>query len=115
MSIKYFKNSLLLEMLDGNTAEVAEMANMFIELAPIMLSDIEVAIASNDFLQASKQAHKLKSSLRLWQMNQMAELASSIEQLGENNTEKNKFIDLFSPLKQGVELALEQMKEEYQA
>ena len=101
-----------MEMMDGNVSEVIAIAEMFLDLGPKMLDDIGEAIDKQDWLRASKAAHKLKSSLMLWRITSLVEFAVSIEKNGNkmSNTEdiKSDFIEL----KKGLSIALDQIKHE---
>ncbi|OYT11773.1 MAG: hypothetical protein B6I18_02935 [Bacteroidetes bacterium 4572_112] len=111
--MKLFSSDFMMEMMDGNVSEVIAIAEMFLDLGPKMLEDIGEAIDKEDWLRAGKAAHKLKSSLMLWRINSLVELAVSIENNGyqKSNTEdiKSDFIEL----KKGLNIALGQMKEEF--
>ena len=111
--MKLFSNDFMMEMMDGNVSEVIAIAEMFLNLGPKMLEDIGEAIDKEDWLRAGKAAHKLKSSLMLWRINSLVDLAVSIENNGHKmlNTEdiKSDFIEL----KEGLGIALGQMKKEF--
>lgn len=110
---KYYDASFLLEMMDGNEAEIKELAQMLIDLGPKMITTIGEAIKEDDWDKAGKEAHKLKSSLKLWQMNELAAYAFFIESKAESMQELDAIKQNFELLKQGFQQALDAMRVEY--
>jgi len=100
-------------MMDGNKQEVIELAHMFFELSPKMLAEIELCIEEEEWIMAGDISHKLKSSLKLWRMNNLVPFAIFIEQNGRNNTNYEGIIENFKLLKDGLEVVLTEMKKEY--
>ncbi len=108
-----FSSDLLMNMLDGDIEEVKELAKMLISLGPIMIEEIEESINSKNWKNAGAVAHKLKSSLKLWQMEDLVNLSIFIEINGETSSNQEEIIENFVELKKGFELALIAMQEEF--
>ncbi|RLD46698.1 MAG: hypothetical protein DRI86_02505 [Bacteroidetes bacterium] len=113
MSNAQYNPSLLLEMMDGNQNEVNELAHMLFDLAPQMLAEIEFCIDEKKWEMAGDVSHKLKSSLKLWKMNNLVPYALYIEKNGRNNTNYDEIIKNFEALKIGLNKVLILMKKEY--
>ncbi|MCK5847301.1 MAG: Hpt domain-containing protein [Bacteroidales bacterium] len=111
--MKLFDSELMMDMMDGNISEVKKIAQMLQSLGPQMIDDIEKAIDNEDWSFAGEAAHKLKTSLNLWQMDKLSDLCVSIENNGRDNINHVNIESNFVELKEGFILAIEQMKEEY--
>jgi len=108
-----YNSSLLLEMMDGNQKEVKELAHMLFDLGPQMISEISICIDTDNWKMAGDIAHKLKSSLKLWGMDDLVSYAIFIEKNGRNNTNHSEIIENFKTLESGLIDVLELMKKEY--
>ncbi len=111
-SKKYSSNTLL-EMMDGNRGEVAELAAMLFDLGPKMISEIDKNITTENWKKAADVAHKLKSSLKLWGMTDLIALAVFIETNGKIANETDEIVIQFVSLKSKFLEAIEEMKEEF--
>jgi HPt (histidine-containing phosphotransfer) domain-containing protein len=108
-----YSSKSLLQMMDGNTSEVRELALMLFELGPQMIVEIESAIANKQWEDAGNTSHKLKSTLKLWQMNNLVPLAFYIEDNGRKSLNKEGIVENFEILKVGFQKALDAMKLEF--
>ena len=103
----------MMEMMDGNVSEVINIAKMFLEIGPQMIDSIDNAIKTEDWVTASDAAHRLKTSLKLWQMTTLINLAVSIENNGYDSSNADGIKDDFVELKKGLNIALKQIQEEF--
>jgi len=110
---KLYNSQSLLAMMDGNQTEVSELANMLFDLGPQMIHDIKVAIQQNNWIDAGNTAHKLKSTLKLWQMEDLVPLAFYIEENGRKSINQDQISTKFELLESGFNLAIEEMKLEF--
>lgn len=110
---KLYNSQSLLAMMDGNQAEVNELANMMFDLGPQMIQEIRVAIEQNNWIVAGNTAHKLKSTLKLWQMESLVPLAFFIEENGIKSKNQDQIYAKFEILENGFNLAIEEMKLEF--
>jgi len=113
MSESLYNPKLLLDMMDGNQQEVNDLAEMLFDLGPKMLQEISSNINNTEWKKAGDIAHKLKSSLRLWQMNELIDLVLFIEINGRNNTRLDELSSTFILLEKGFNEAMIEMKKEY--
>jgi HPt (histidine-containing phosphotransfer) domain-containing protein len=108
----YYNPSLLLEMLGNDLRAVADLSKMFIDLVPQMLHTIEEALENQQWEKAAKDVHKLKSSLRLWSMDNLVKIAVEIENAAEPDFDKSQIVPLFQRLQLALLKAIENMKKE---
>jgi len=113
MTNTQYNASLLLEMMDGNQNEVKELAHMLFDLGPQMINEISECINKGEWKKAGDISHKLKSSLKLWKMDDLVPYAIYIEKNGRNNTNHDEIMKNFTSLKTGLNSVLNLMKEEY--
>ena len=113
MSESLYNSKLLLDMMDGNRQEVRDLAEMLFDLGPRMLQEINSYINDGEWKKAGDVAHKLKSSLRLWQMKKLVDLVLFIETNGRNNTRLDEILPIFNQLESGFNKALIEIKKEY--
>ena len=100
-------------MMDGNKDEVRELAFMLFDLGPQMIDGIELSLQDAKWIEAGNIAHKLKSTLKLWQMNDLVPLAFFIEDNGRKQENTSDILVKFSALKDGFYKAIEEMKLEF--
>ncbi len=114
METLLYSSQNLLVMMDDDKKEVKELAYMLFDLGPKMINEIENAISNNELVEAGDIAHKLKSTLRLWQMNSLVPLAIFIETHGRLQDETTELQKQFHQLKEGLEMAIDEMKKEFE-
>ncbi len=111
-SKKLFDLTNLNEMLGGDQHAIYQMVKIFLQATPESLSELNKCYEKNDLDGVSKLAHKLKSSVDIFCIN---DIKQDIRRL-ENNTRDNINIDevpeLVSKLNTILNIAIEQVKEE---
>ena len=111
-SKKLFDLTNLNEMLGGDQQAIYQMVKIFLQATPESLSELNKCFQKNDLDGVSKLAHKLKSSVDIFCIN---DIKQDIRRL-ENNTRDNINIDevpeLVSKLNTILNIAIEQVKEE---
>ena len=111
-SKKLFDLTNLNEMLGGDQKAIFQMVKIFLQATPESLSELNKCYEKNDLDGVSKLAHKLKSSVDIFCIN---DVKQDIRRL-ENNTRDNINIDevpeLVSKLNTILNLAIEQVKQE---
>ncbi len=111
-SKKLFDLTNLNEMLGGDQKAIFQMVKIFLQATPESLSELNKCYEKDDLDGVSKLAHKLKSSVDIFCIN---DIKQDIRRL-ENNTRDNINIDevpeLVSKLNTILNLAIEQVKQE---
>lgn len=107
-----FSIDFMMEMMDGDMAEVKEIAKMLLDLGPEMINEIGEAIKDGDWIRAGDTAHKLKTSLKMWRMDDIIDIAILIEQNGRSNTNHDSILEDFDRLQNGFDNAMTGLKTE---
>ncbi len=71
-------------MVDGDEGQINELNRMFLSLAPQMMEDVKEHHLAGNYEKLSAAAHKFKSSIKLWKINDALELVLDIELLSKN-------------------------------
>ena len=111
-STKLFDLTNLNEMLGGDQKAIFQMVKIFLQATPESLSELNKCFQKNDLDGVSRLAHKLKSSVDIFCVN---DIKQDIRRL-ENNTRDNINIDevptLVEKLNNILKETIEQVKEE---
>jgi HPt (histidine-containing phosphotransfer) domain-containing protein len=109
---RMFDLTNLNEMLGGDQKAIFQMVKIFLQATPESLSELNKSFQKEDYDGVSKLAHKLKSSVDIFCVN---DIKQDIRRL-ENNTRDNINIDevpeLIEKINITLNLAIEQVKEE---
>ncbi|MFO8087573.1 MAG: Hpt domain-containing protein [Bacteroidales bacterium] len=100
------------EMLDHDSQQVKEMVDLFIELAPETHQKMQQAYANKDLLTLQSQAHKLKSNLKLFDMDELAEAAKEIELHADDANSCKQVDQNMDKINDLLPKALDQMRKE---
>ena len=89
MSKELYDLSILSDMVYGDTDFMTELVNTFIEYAPLDTEELLVFANEKNWVETSKKAHKLKSSIRTLGVTSLSDLILEIEldSKDERNTE----------------------------
>ena len=112
MENKIYSYELIKDFLDGDPDDIKDIMETFINLAPEMVSDIKKRLDEEDWEKLSKAAHKIKSSIRLWKMDESFEAALFIEKNAVKTKDKELMNSKFEKIKSDLDLCLEQMQED---
>lgn len=98
-----FDEKSALEALDGERELLSQLATMFVEDAPILLKELEDAVASSDAVAARQATHSIKGLVATFFAAPVVELAHRLEQVAADGR-----LDEFSgggcsDLRRGVE------------
>ena len=73
---------MVLEMFEGDTSVLAELADLFVDEYPELHGDLSSAIDREDFTKTAKIAHRLKGSLGTLSAFPAMEAAAALEMAG---------------------------------
>ena len=104
----------MMEMMDGSHSNVKEIAILFSTIGPQMIKDTEEAIKNEKWIEVGDIAHKLKTSLRLWQMDSLIDIAVFIEKNARKEIEIDAIKEKFIELKKDFFLAIDELKIEFE-
>ncbi len=112
MAKKKDKLFLLRAYLGDDSQQIKEMLELFLENIPNDLKELNLFCEKNDVENIRKTAHRLKSSVRLFGLNQVGEILQKMETLSEENSTKNKLETLARQVNQLMEHELELLGKE---
>ena len=105
--------SFLKQMLDDNEEELKTMVKMFVELSPQTFKEIQEAANNGNWVSAGDLAHKLKSSLRIMGLNDLAKTALVIETEGRNNRNFSEIKNKIKELDESLSAVVEAMRADF--
>ncbi len=111
MEEKLYNLGSLKEIVDHDREEIIEMLEMFLDLAPATLAEMQEAYQEQNYEELGKLAHKLKSSLRLMEINVLEPVILAIE---KDSKEKRNLenLDMFmNKLNEILPKAIRQIRE----
>ena len=104
---KIYSRNKLSQMMDQNEEEVDELMKIFVQMVPEMLREMRDFAELEKWPECSDVAHKMKSSMRLWDMDVLDEDVVYIETHGmlSENTEsiRERIQNLNTQLLQAVQ------------
>ena len=109
---KIYSRTKLLTLMDQNDSEVDALMNIFIEVVPPMLDDFEIFLPGNEWGKIADHAHKLKSSMRLWDMESLEEDIVFIETNAREQTNTEEVAEKLNHLIVELRKAIAMMKME---
>ncbi|MFO8053913.1 MAG: Hpt domain-containing protein [Bacteroidales bacterium] len=111
MENQLYNLTTLKEMIGNDPGEIREIIGMFVESAPSTLSEMQEAYAAKDYESLGNLAHRLKTNLRL--MN-IESLETPILIIEKNSKEKQDLVELstmMEKLNKILPAAIEQIRE----
>ncbi|MBN2746417.1 MAG: Hpt domain-containing protein [Bacteroidales bacterium] len=100
------------EMMGDDADEMVVMVRMFIDLTPTLLSEMQEAVEMQQWRKTGDLAHKIKSSLRLFGMSSLVDIAVEIEHDGRKNNNVEKLAQKVTYFSAQVNLAIQSLKTE---
>jgi HPt (histidine-containing phosphotransfer) domain-containing protein len=112
MSKELYDLSILSDMVYGDTDFMRELVETFIEYAPIDADELAEFSKEKNWDEASKKAHKLKSSIRTIGVTSLSDVILSIEQDTRDQINMDTICDRISNFIKTLNLVLENLKQE---
>ena len=101
------------EMAEGDEDFVLSVISVFLDEVPQDLNDLEAAIASGDYENVYKLAHKIKPNVDLLGMEQTRATALEIETLGKDASNSSEIEKRFPMLKKDVLQVISELKKDF--
>ena len=101
------------EMAEGDEDFVISVISVFLEEVPEDMAALESAIASENFEQIGKMAHKIKPNVDLLGMEQTRANAYELEKLGKNSGSLDEIKAKFPLLKQDVQQVVAELRKDF--
>lgn len=111
-SKKLFDLTNLNEMLGGDQKAIFQMIKIFLQATPESLNELNKCYQKADTDGVSKLAHKLKSSVDIFCINDIKQDIRRLENNTRDNINKDEIPDLVEKINTILNLAIEQVKEE---
>jgi HPt (histidine-containing phosphotransfer) domain-containing protein len=111
-SKKLFDLTNLNEMLGGDQKAIFQMIKIFLQATPESLNELNKCYQKDDNDGVSKLAHKLKSSVDIFCINDIKQDIRRLENNTRDNINKDEVPDLVEKINSILNLAIEQVKEE---
>jgi len=111
-SDKLYDLSGISEIVGGDENEINELNKMFLVETPKSLSSLNEYVEDKNWLKASAIAHKLKSSVRLWNISVIDDTIVQIEQKAKNSAYYHEIPVLLENLNKVLKEVLSQLQEE---
>jgi CheY-like chemotaxis protein len=83
---KSYNNLLLMQMMKGNTAQVRQMEDLFIEQSEEIISQMNDAFEQKKWKQIGSLAHKMKASIDMLQINTLKQPIRILEMLRKDES-----------------------------
>ena len=96
--------------MDQNKEEVDELMKIFVKMIPEMLSEMRDYVEREKWPECSDVTHKMKSSIRLWDMNVLDEDIVYIETHGMRSENTDSIRKKVQNLNTQLLQAIQQMK-----
>ncbi len=106
---KYVSWDVINEVSDGNEELIFDLVNMFFKQIPIYSEQLNTLYTSNDFNALGKLAHKIKGSVSLLGIAELAKAMKELEVLTIEGREQHKYpqyIELFNTISEKATVEL---------
>jgi HPt (histidine-containing phosphotransfer) domain-containing protein len=107
---RHHKLDRLQQLLDGDAEALAQMVRVFRENTPQIVSELNEHFDKGDNTQLSRAAHKLKSSIDLFQIDELSASVREIETLSRNRDSMEYISPLIQRLNKVIEEVLEDLE-----
>ncbi|MGE3823533.1 MAG: response regulator, partial [Bacteroidia bacterium] len=104
----------LKELTGGDDSFMAEMIEIYLRNTPAMLKEMKISFKKHDFEKLKRTAHKIKSSFGMMGMNEPLQIADSIEQSDEKNTDQDIMKLKIERLTELISVSEKELKRELQ-
>lgn len=111
-SKRLFDLTNLNEMLGGDQKAIFQMIKIFLQATPESLNELNKCYQKDDSEGVSKLAHKLKSSVDIFCINDIKQDIRRLENNTRDNINKDEIPDLVEKINSILNRAIEQVKEE---
>jgi len=110
----YSRLSLMKEYLGDDPIQIKEMVQLFLETYPIDIHELEQACLDRNYSILQKTAHRLKSSVQLFNLDDAREILVTIEMSAMNEGAFSTFLPLIQQFKSLMETEVKNIQTEIQ-
>ncbi len=113
---RYKEAGMNLECLDkftGGDQELAiQLIEIFLKQIPEAIQKLNHSISSQNWKDTHAIAHKIKSSIAIFELNELKKLITNIEEYSRENTKLDKIPNAFSAFREGTRYAIRNLEAE---
>ncbi len=106
--------TLLREYLGNDPIQIKEMVDLFLQTFPEDMHDLEMSCMQQKHIDIQKTAHRLKSSVRLFNVGKSVDMILEIETMAKNRAHCSQILTLIQQFKTSMETEVEIIKKEAQ-
>ncbi len=106
------KFALLRAYLGNDMQQVKEMLILFLDNIPADLTELTIFCRQHDFANIQKSAHRMKSSVKFFGLDEVSEMLQQMEKMAGNNAKPDDIDALSFLLNQKMENELEILRKE---
>jgi HPt (histidine-containing phosphotransfer) domain-containing protein len=99
------------EMAEGNDELINDLVNLFFKQVPVFSEQLDTFYKSGDFLSLGRLAHKIKGSVSMLGITELADYMKELENLAKENLHAEKYPDLINKYKTISTKAVEELKD----
>ncbi len=112
MNKTLYDTGLVDQMSRGNKSFVKEVLRVFVEDGRLSLQAIKTGLEEQDYEKVKKEAHSMKSSLKLLKMDELADIIIEIEEIADTRGEIARLNNLYGVLEKQLMLCFEQINDD---
>jgi HPt (histidine-containing phosphotransfer) domain-containing protein len=110
MKGNYINTEELKNITNNNNEDLLQLIDVYLTELPIQMSALQKAMKDKNYPSLSKQAHSLKSSVRILGLGEMANEIFKLELLANEEKDTNKFPEIIKEIVTNAEFALGELK-----
>ena len=106
-------NIEFLDKFTGGDQDLAiQLIEIFLKQVPDAVQKLSVSIASYDWKETHAIAHKIKSSIAVFELNELKKLITNIEEYSRDHVSLDKIPNAFSAFREGTRHAMRNLEAE---
>lgn len=109
METKHINLEYLKNMSGGNYATIKDLAAIFMDEVPKLLQSMEDSVEKQDWNELRTIAHKSKSSLSIFGMNNLANEMSTLEKMAKDEKDTENYPNIISDFRSSCHEAIDEL------
>ena len=106
-------NLKFLDKFTGGDEDLAiQLVEIFLKQAPESVQKIEAGLSTNNWKEIHAVAHKVKSSIAIFELNELKKIITNIEEYSRDMENLEKVPRLFSEFREGIKLVMRDLDAE---
>jgi HPt (histidine-containing phosphotransfer) domain-containing protein len=109
--LKYTNLHYLNEVSGGDQAFIKQMIGIFLEQVPEFIAHMEKFLATANYAELGKEAHKAKSSVIIVGLNDLGDKLKELQRLTEEKKDVEKYPDYVEEFKKISRVAMKELQD----